>query len=54
MPHSISPVAILAPMLTAACRLVPHACIMVMPGVDGRQLGAEHRLARQVEVLASA
>ena len=38
MPHSISPVAILAWIIEAACRLVPHACWMVMPGVVGASL----------------
>ena len=50
MPLSIWPVAILAAMPMAACRLVPQACCMVMPGVVRRELGAEHRLARQVPV----
>ena len=35
MPLSISPVAILAADAEAACRLVPQACISVMPGVEG-------------------
>ena len=34
MPHSVSPVAILAPIMAAACRLVPQACSMVVPGVE--------------------
>src|SRR5882672_4630451 len=38
MPHSISPVAILAWIMEAACRLVPQACWMVMPGVVGASL----------------
>ena len=33
MPLSISPVAILPPIIAAACRLVPQACWMVVPGV---------------------
>ena len=35
MPHSIWPTAILAAIPMAACRLVPQACCMVMPGVVG-------------------
>ena len=35
MPHSIWPVAILAPSSSAPARLVPQACIMVMAGVVG-------------------
>ena len=38
MPHSIWPTAILAAIPIAACRLVPHACCMVMPGVVGASL----------------
>ena len=38
MPHSISPLAILAPMPIAACSEVPQAWIMVMPGVVGASL----------------
>ena len=34
MAHSISPVAIFAALPRPPCRLVPHACIMVMPGVE--------------------
>ena len=33
--HSIWPAAILAPLPAAACKDVPHACINVMPGVEG-------------------
>src|ERR671924_1793780 len=35
IPLSIWPEAILAAIPIAACMLVPHACIMVMPGVEG-------------------
>ena len=35
MPHSICPVAILAAIPNAACKLVPQACCSVMPGVRG-------------------
>jgi hypothetical protein len=35
MPDSICPVAILAARPSAPCKLVPQACIMVMPGVVG-------------------
>ena len=38
MPLSIWPVAILAAIAMAACRLVPQACCMVMPGVVGASL----------------
>ena len=38
IPLSIWPMAILAPMSMAACKLVPQACCMVMPGVVGASL----------------
>jgi hypothetical protein len=51
MPHSISPVAILAWIIDAACRLVPARLLDSDAGRGRRQLGAEHRLAGQVPVL---
>ena len=36
--QSICPVAILAPSVRAACRLVPQACCNVIPGVSGDNL----------------
>ena len=38
MPLSLAPVAILPPIMMAACRLVPHACTSVVPGVAGDSL----------------
>ena len=38
MPLSVWPVAILAPIMAAACRLVPQACWIVTPGVVGASL----------------
>ena len=35
MALSISPAAIFAALPSAPCRLVPHACMIVMPGVEG-------------------
>ena len=49
-PTSIWPSAILLATWIVACRPVPHACWMSVAGRLGRQLGAEHALAGQVEV----
>ncbi len=35
MPEEICPIAILAPIPNAACKLVPQASISVIPGVEG-------------------
>ena len=50
MPDSICPVAILAARPSAPCKLVPQACIMVMPGRQ-REGAADHRLAGEVPIL---